>query len=97
MDISKNAISYLGFDHLSTFLSLCYTSYLHAGRNNLLTEEVAIYAPFGTFAEKLTLNTTLRKLWLVKCGLNLHSIESLAEGLTTNKHMEDLYIGGNAL
>ena len=97
VDVSRNAISYLGFDHLSTLLSLGCTSYLHAGRNNLLTERVAICAPFGTFAEKLTFNTTLRKLWLVECDLNLHSVECLAEALTTNKYMEELYIGGNAL
>ena len=96
VDISRNAISFLGFDHLSTFLSLSCTSYLHAGRNNLL-EQVTTHTPFGTFVEQLTFNTTLKNLWLVECGLNSHSIESLAEVLTTNKHLEELYIGDNAL
>ena len=41
--------------------------------------------------------TTLKQLWLYGCGLNSQSAESLAEALTTNKHLEQLGVGRNAL
>ena len=42
-------------------------------------------------------NTTLKQLWLYRCGLDSQSIESLAEALTTNKHLELLSVSDNAL
>ena len=94
MDMQGNAIHYHGVHHLSTLHCI---NYLNLTSNNLLSGQDTTHAPFGVFAKQLKDSTTLRKLWLQKCGLNSQSAESLAEALTTNKHLEVLNINSNAL
>ena len=94
MDMDCNAISHHGVHHLSTLLKIGCINVLHLGNNDLVSKQDAIR---GTLAKQLKNNTTLKQLWLWRCGLNSQSAESLAEALTTNKHLELLYISDNAL
>ena len=91
MDMDCTAISHQG---LSTLLEIGCINVLNIDSNDLVPKQDAIR---GTFAEQLNNNTTLKQLWLPKCGLNSQSAESLAEALTTNKHLELLGVGDNAL
>ena len=97
MDMGSNAIGHLGVHHLSTLLKIGCTNFLDLINNNLVSEEDTIHAPFGTFAEQLKHNTTLRELRLTECGLNSQSAESLAETLTTNKYLKRLRVSNNSL
>ena len=97
MDMYRNAISHYGVHHLSTLLKISSVDYLRLTDNNLQSEQDTTHAAFGTFAEQLKNNTTLRELNVETCGLNSQSAESLAEALTTNKHLELLNVGDNAL
>ena len=97
IDMSFNAISHRGLHHLSTLLKIGCIDHLDLSGNNLLSEQDTIHATIDTFTEQLKYNTTLKTLWLQKCGLRSLSAESLAEALTTNKHLEQLFITNNAL
>ena len=90
MDMGSNAISHHGVHHLSTLLKIGH-NVLHS---DLVSKQDARY---GTLAEQLKNNTTLKQLLLRGCGLNSQSIESLAEALTTNKHLELLNVSNNVL
>ena len=92
-----NAISHHGVHHLSTLLKIGCIDYLNLSCNNLLSEQDTIHATIDTFTEQLKYNTTLKTLWLQRCGLTSLSAESLAEALTTNKHLENLIISSNPL
>ena len=94
MDMGSNAISHHGVHHLSTLLKIGCINILEFGGNDLVSKQDAIR---GTLAKQLKNNTTLKQLWLWRCGLNSQSAESLAEALTTNKHLEILDISDNAL
>ena len=94
MDMDSNAISHHGVHHLSTLLKIGCINALDLSYNDLVSKQDAIR---GTLAKQLKSNTTLKKLWLVGCGLNSQSAESLAEALTTNKHLEQLGVSDNAL
>ena len=94
MDMGSNAISHHGIHHLSTLLKTGCINVLKLIEVNLVSKQDAIH---GTLAKQLKNNTTLKKLWLVGCGLNSQSAESLAEALTTNKHLELLSVSDNAL
>ena len=96
MDMSRNAISHHGVHHLSTLLKIGCINILSLSFNNL-SEQDTTHASLGTFAEELRYNTTLKTLWLQKCGLTSQTAESLAEALTTNKHLKKLEINDNAL
>ena len=91
---SSNAISHHGFCHLSTLLKIGCINYLNLSYNNLLSKQDTVHAPFY---KQLQSNTTIQELWLPGCGLNSQSAESLAEALTTNKHLKVLSISGNAV
>ena len=91
LDMDGNSISNHGFCHLLTLLKIDYLSLAY---NNLLSKRKTVHAPFY---KQLQSNTTLQKLWLLKCGLNSRSAESLAEALTTNKHLKVLSLSDNAL
>ena len=93
----SNAISHHGVHHLSTLLKIGCIDYLDLTYNNLLSEQDTIHAAIDTFTEQLKYNTTLKTLWLQECGLTTLSAKSLAEALTTNKHLEKLDITNNAL
>ena len=90
----SNAISHHGFRHLSTLLKIGCIQYLSLNFNNLLSNQDTVHAPFY---KQLQNNTTLQTLWLQGCGLNSQSAESLAEALTTNKHLKRLNVSENAL
>ena len=62
----------------------------------LSKQNATMSVTFGTFCEQLKY-TTLRELLLDGCGLTSQCTESLAEALTTNKHLEKLDITDNAL
>ena len=62
----------------------------------LSKQNATMSVTFGTFCEQLKY-TTLRELLLDHCGLTSRCTESLAEALTTNKHLEKLNISYNAL
>ena len=62
----------------------------------LSKQNATMSVTFGTFCEQLKY-TTLRELLLDGCGLTSQCTESLAEALTTNKHLEELNITDNAL
>ena len=62
----------------------------------LSKQNATMSVTFGTFCEQLKY-TTLRELLLDGCGLTSQCTESLAEALTTNKHLEELNISDNAL
>ena len=94
MDMYNNAISHHGVHHLSTLLNISCINVLNLKDNDLVSKQDAIH---GTLAEQLKNNTTLKQLWLWQCGLNSQSAESLAEALTTNKHLEQLGVSRNAL
>ena len=94
MDMYSNAISHHGVHHLSTLLKIGCTNDLNLNYNDLVSKQDAIH---GTLAKQLKNNTTLKQLWLHRCGLNSQSAESLAEALTTNKHLELLNVSNNAL
>ena len=94
MDMSSNAINHHGVHHLSTLLKIGCINVLKFSYNDLVSKQDAIR---GTLAEQLKNNTTLKQLWLHRCGLNSQSAESLAEALTTNKHLELLSVSDNAL
>ena len=85
MDMSSNAISHHGVHHLSTLLKIGCIDDLDLSYNDLVSKQDAIR---GTLA---------KQLWLDGCGLDSQSIESLAEALTTNKHLELLSVSDNAL
>ena len=97
IDMRFNAISHHGVHHLSTLLKIGCIDYLNLSCNNLLSEQDTIHATIDTFTEQLKYNTTLKTLWLQRCGLTSLSAESLAEALTTNKHLEKLLISSNPL
>ena len=95
--ISHNDIRHHGVHHLSTLLKIGCIDYLDLSYNNFLSEQDTIHATIDTFTEQLKYNTTLKVLRLEGCGLTTLSAESLAEALTTNKHLEELCITNNAL
>ena len=97
IDMDNNAISHHGVHHLSTLLKIGCIDRLDLTYNNLLSEQDTIHATIDTFTEQLKYSTTLKTLWLQGCGLTSLSAESLAEALTTNKHLEILNISNNAL
>ena len=97
IDMSRNAISHHGVYHLTTLLKIGCIDRLDLKYNNLLSEQDTIHATIDTFTEQLKYNTTLKTLWLQGCGLTTLSTESLAEALTTDKHLEVLSISDNAL
>ena len=97
IDIMQNAISHNGVHHLSTLLKIGCIDYLGLSFNNLLSEQDTIHATIDTFTEQLKYNATLKRLLLQRCGLTTLSAKSLAEALTTNKHLEMLCITDNAL
>ena len=97
IDMVSNAISHHGVHHLSTLLKIGCIDYLDLSYNNLLSEQDTIHAAIDTFTEQLKYNTTLKTIWLQGCGLTTLSAKSLAEALTTNKHLEKLNITNNAL
>ena len=97
IDMDSNAISHHGVHYLSTLLKIGCIDYLDLSYNNLLSEQDTIHAAIDTFTEQLKYNTTLKTLWLQGCGLTTLSAKSLAEALTTNKHLEKLNITNNAL
>ena len=90
----SNDISHQGFAHLSTLLKIGCINYLDLPFNILLSKKDTVHAPFY---KQLQSNTTLQELWLQGCGLNSQSAESLAEALTTNKHLKVLSLSDNAL
>ena len=94
MDMNSNAISHHGVHHISTLLNIGCINDLNLGYNDLVLKQDAIR---GILAKQLKNNTTLKQLWLQRCGLNSQSAESLAEALTTNKHLELLNVSNNAL
>ena len=94
MDMYSNAISHHGVHHLSTLLKIGCINDLNLSYNDLESKHDAIR---GTLAKQLKNNTTLKQLWLDRCGLKSQSAESLAEALTTNKHLELLSVSDNAL
>ena len=70
MDIRSNAVSHHRVQHLSTLLKLGCINHLELTFNNLLPKQLdTTHAPFVAFTEQLTNNTTLRTLWLQKCGI----------------------------
>ena len=89
--MNHNDISCPGFSHLSTLLKI---DCLSLSNNNLQLKQDTVDAPFY---KQLQSNTTLQELWLQGCGLNSQSAESLAEALTTNKHLKVLSLSDNAL
>ena len=97
IDMSFNDISHHGLHHLFTLLNIGCIDYLDLTYNNLLSEQDSIHATIDTFTEQLKYNTTLKTLWLQGCGLTSLSAKSLAEALTTNKYLENLSVGDNAL
>ena len=97
IDMSFNDISHHGLHHLFTLLNIGCIDYLDLTYNNLLSEQDTIHATIDTFTEQLKYNTTLKTLWLQGCGLTSLSAKSLAEALTTNKYLENLSVGDNAL
>ena len=97
INIMQNDISHHGLHHLSTLLKIGCVDYLGLSYNNLLSEQDAIHATIDTFTEQLKYNTTLKTLLLQRCGLTSLSAKSLAEALTTNKHLEMFIITDNAL
>ena len=97
INMDSNDISHHGVHHLSTLLKIGCIDYLDLSANNLLSEQDTIHATIDTFTDQLKYNTTLKTLWLQGCGLTSLSAESLAEALTTNKHLEELIITDNAL
>ena len=90
----SNAISHHGFSHLSTLLKIGCINYLDLPFNILLSKQDTVHAPFY---KQLQSNTTLQQLRLQGCGLNSQSAGSLAEALTTNKHLKVLSLSDNAL
>jgi Ran GTPase-activating protein (RanGAP) involved in mRNA processing and transport len=90
----SNAIGHHGFSHLSTLLKIGCINYLCLAYDNLLLKQDTVHAPFY---KELEINTTLQDLRLQGCGLNSQSAESLAEALTTNKHLKVLNLSDNAL
>ena len=94
MTMDRNAISHHGVHHLSTLLKIGCINVLNLSYNDVVSKQDAI---LGTLAKQLKNNTTLKQLWLDGYGLNLQSTESLAEVLTTNKHLELLSVSYNAL
>ena len=97
IDMGHNSISHHGVHHLSTLLKIGCIDCLDLSFNNLLSEQDTIHATIDTFTEELKHNTILKTLRLQKCGLTTLSAESLAEALTTNKHLEELDVSYNAL
>ena len=94
MDMCNNGISHHGVHHLSTLLKLSCINVLKLFEDHLVSKLDAIHS---TFTKQLKNSTTFKQLWLWGCGLNSQSAESLAEALTTNKHLELLDISYNAL
>ena len=97
IEMEFNTISHHGVHHLSTLLKIGCIDYLSLSYNNLLSEQDTIHATIDKFTEQLKYNTTLKTLQLLRCGLTTLSAESLAEALTTNKHLEELHISNNPL
>ena len=97
IDMGFNSINHHGVHHLSTLLKIGCIDDLSLSGNNLLSKQDTIHATIDTFTEQLKYNTTLKALWLHGCGLTSLSAESLAEALTTNKHLEELSISNNPL
>ena len=96
MHLDSNAISHHGVHHFSTLLKIGCINVLNLNDNyDLVSKQQDPIR--GTLAKQLKNNTTLKQLWLWRCGLNSQSAESLAEALTTNKHLEQLGVGDNAL
>ena len=94
MYLRNNDISHDGVHYLSTLLKIGSIDYLHLS-NNILQSITC--TTIGTFAEQLKNSTTLKSLRLLDCGLNSQSAKSLADALTTNKHLEVLIISNNPL
>ena len=63
----------------------------------MLEEHDNMHTPWGTFAEQLKNNTTLKSLWLQDCSLNSCSAKVLGDALTTNRHLEELILSSNRL
>ena len=97
IDMENNAISHHGLHHLSTLLKIGCIDGLALSANNLLSEQDTIHSAIDAFTKQLKYNTTLKTLRLKRCGLTSLSAESLAEALTTNKHLEVMSIDENAL
>ena len=96
MHLDSNAISHHGVHHFSTLLKIGCINVLNLNDNyDLVSKQQDPIR--GTLAKQLKNNTTLKQLWLWRCGLNSQSAESLAEALTTNKYLEQLGVGDNAL
>ena len=95
MNMGSNAISHHEVHHLSTLLKIGCINTLEFSGNYLVSKHQD--AIRDTLAKQLKNNTTLKQLWLWRCGLNSQSAESLAEALTTNKHLELLRVSYNAL
>ena len=96
INIGFNVISNHGLHHLSTFIEIGCVNDLDFTYNKLESLQDT-HTDIGTFTEQLKNNTILRTLHLNGCGLTSQSGESLAEVLTTNKHLEVLDICYNAL
>ena len=94
MHMNSNAISHHGVHHLSTLLNIGRINVLNLRNNDLVSKQDIIR---GTLAKPLKNSTILKLLWLDGCGLNSQSAESLAEALTTNKHLKRLNVSENAL
>ena len=94
MHMGSNDISHHGVHHLSTLLKIGCINTLDLHHNDLVSKQDAFR---GTLSKQLKNNTTLKQLQLWGCCLNSQSAESLAEALTTNKHLELLSVDENVL
>ena len=93
-------ISCIDFLNLASNNLLSEQDTIHAAIDSdsdfLSKQNATMSVTFGTFCEQLKY-TALRELLLDGCGLTSQCTESLAEALTTNKHLEKLDITDNAL
>ena len=94
LSMDMNSICLHGVNHLSTLLKIGCINVLGIFYNDLVSKQDSTC---GCFAKQLKNNTTLKQLRMWRCGLNSQSAESLAEALTTNKHLELLSVSDNAL
>ena len=98
INMKFNEINHDGFHHLSRFLKSGCMYYLSLTSNHLSEDNAGtVHTPFGTFAEQLKSNTTLKSLWLQDCDLHSRSAKVLADALTTNRHLEELILSNNRL
>ena len=93
-------ISCIDFLNLSRNNLLSEQDTIHATIDSdsdfLSKQNATMSVTFGTFCEQLKY-TTLRELLLDGCGLTSQCTESLAEALTTNKHLKKLNFTKNTL